>query len=121
MSVKIENTDGYAFFEGKPSKIHKRRRVTVEFILDAVPGAWHQPEDMMNWIATNSYVASVTLEEEEGTEMSEEWDREEYLEYLENAGNGTAIPREYIVWNKAEVFGDAKVYGTPKLGYPWEN
>ncbi len=53
--MRIENLNAYA----TPNrKVHK---LTVEFILDLVPGAWYQPEDLMNWIAQHSYVKAVTL------------------------------------------------------------
>lgn len=56
----VVNTAGYAYFEGKPNS---RRRLTLEvsFILDMVPGAFHNPEDLMKWIAQNPYVDTVTL------------------------------------------------------------
>ena len=45
----------------KPHKGSQRFFVTVEAIIDPTPGAWHQPEDLMHWIATHSYVQKVTL------------------------------------------------------------
>ena len=40
---------------------HKVVRFEVEAVLDMCPGTWHDPEDLMNWIASNSYVRQVTL------------------------------------------------------------
>lgn len=44
--------------------IHPIIKLEVEAILDLVPGAFHQPEDLMRWIATNPYVRSVRLKTE---------------------------------------------------------
>lgn len=64
MSVqKITNTNGYAYFEGKPN-MRKRHRLEVTFITDMVPGAFHEPQDLMAWIAQNPYVDTVKLIEE---------------------------------------------------------
>jgi hypothetical protein len=60
---RVENTEGYAFFEGKPVAHRQTHKLTVEFILDMVPGAFHQPEDLMGWICHNPYVKAVELEE----------------------------------------------------------
>lgn len=57
--MKIVNKDAY-----KPNAYSKIVKLEVEVMLDAVPGAWHEPEDIMNWIASHSYVQSVTLKEE---------------------------------------------------------
>lgn len=45
---------------GKPSP-YKQITLEVTAILDMVPGAWHQPEDLMKWIADHSYVQYVQL------------------------------------------------------------
>jgi hypothetical protein len=45
---------------GKPNA-QQRFTMSVEFITDIVPGAFHQPEDLANWIASNPYVTSVTF------------------------------------------------------------
>ena len=60
----ITNTEGYAYFKGEPN-IQPRQTLTVTFITDYVPGAFHDPKDLMSWIASNSYVDTVTLEPEE--------------------------------------------------------
>jgi hypothetical protein len=67
--MKVVNSKGYAYhgknmgaMEGTPTD-RPRRTVTVTFITDGVPGAFHNPEDMMNWIAQNPYVDTVTMEE----------------------------------------------------------
>lgn len=56
--MKITNTKSYANPE---NTIHPRITLKVEAILDMVPGAFHQPEDLMNWINENPYVMSVEL------------------------------------------------------------
>ena len=43
----------------KPGQINKQIELKVIVMLDAVPGAWHQPEDIMNWVNQHSYVQSV--------------------------------------------------------------
>ena len=52
----VTNDKSYA---SPKDKVHK---LTVEFILDIVPGTFAQPEDLMNWIASNPYVKTVKLE-----------------------------------------------------------
>lgn len=83
--MKIENTKGYAFYGenmgpeyvGKPNG-RRLLSLKVQFILDLVPGAFHQPEDLMKWIASNPYVASVELiQEPEIPEPSEPLTQEE--------------------------------------------
>ena len=63
----VINKEGYAFFNGEPTK-RPRHELKVTFILDMVAGAFHQPEDLMNWIAQNPYVESVALVEKENSE-----------------------------------------------------
>ena len=53
--MRIENPNTYA---APKDEVHK---LTVEFVLDRFSGAWHQPEDLMKWIAQCSYVKAVTL------------------------------------------------------------
>lgn len=55
---KVTNANTYA------SPIHKAGVMKVEFILDMVPGGFHQPEDLANWIAQNPYVVSVSIDTE---------------------------------------------------------
>ena len=50
------NPDAY-----KPMGWQKERTIVVKFITDSVPGAWHDPEDMVKSILLNPYVQSVTL------------------------------------------------------------
>lgn len=38
-----------------------RLKLEVEFVLDPVSGAFHQPEDLINWIMQNQYVTGVTF------------------------------------------------------------
>lgn len=58
--MKIVNEKAY-----KPTIIDRVVTLEVKVMLDAVPGAWHQPEDIMNWIAEHSYVQTVELKQEE--------------------------------------------------------
>ena len=60
--MQVKNTEGYAYFEGKPNA-RKRHTLEVTFITDMFQGAFHNPEDLMNWIAQNPYVDTVTLKE----------------------------------------------------------
>lgn len=60
MTTQIVNTEGYAYFEGKPNT-RPRKTLTVTFITDMVPGGYHQPEDLMRDIARHPYVDTVTL------------------------------------------------------------
>lgn len=50
------NPDAY-----KPMGWQKLHTIEVSFMTDSVPGAWHDPEDMVRSILTNPYVQSVTL------------------------------------------------------------
>ena len=67
----VVNTEGYAYYasnmgpelEGKPNQ-QRRLKLEVTFILDQFAGAYHQPEDLMNFIARNPYVDTVTLVQE---------------------------------------------------------
>jgi len=67
----VTNTTGYAYYgsnmgpelQGKPN-LNPRKTLTVTFITDVVPGAFHHPIDLMKWIATNPYVDTVTLTSE---------------------------------------------------------
>ena len=52
------NFKGYAYFEGKPNQ-QKRHTLIVTFITDIVPGAFHNPQDLIDWIAQNPYVDTV--------------------------------------------------------------
>lgn len=45
----------------KPTTKGQIITLEVKVMLDLVPGAWHEPKDIMNWIATHSYVQSVEL------------------------------------------------------------
>lgn len=58
--MKIINENAY-----KPTAVDKIITLEVKVMLDLVPGAWHKPEDIMNWIAEHSYVQSVELKEDE--------------------------------------------------------
>lgn len=49
---------------GQPNN-QQRHTLEVEFILDMVPGAFHQPEDLINWIMQNPYVTGVTFRNKE--------------------------------------------------------
>ncbi len=52
-----ENKETYAKEHTKTFKME------VEFMLDRVPGAWHTPQDLMEWICQHSYVKQVTFDE----------------------------------------------------------
>jgi hypothetical protein len=54
----ITNQNSYAQSTSRP-----RKTLTVTFITDQVAGAYHDPVDLMKWIAQNPYVATVTYEE----------------------------------------------------------
>lgn len=67
--MQVVNKTGYAYrgknmgkLAGTPT-LDKRKTLSVTFILDQVEGAFHSPEDLMRWIASNPYVDTVTLEE----------------------------------------------------------
>jgi hypothetical protein len=64
MKTIVENTDCYG--RGPNGELHESRELLtlqVSFILDMVPGAWHQPIDLMTHIADHSYVMDVTYGE----------------------------------------------------------
>jgi hypothetical protein len=54
MSKKVINEKAY-----KPNITSKLVELKVVVMLDSLPGAWHEPEDIMNWICQHSYVQSV--------------------------------------------------------------
>lgn len=56
--TKVVNERAY-----KPSSVHKVIELKVRVMLDAVPGAWHEPLDIMEWIAQHNYVQDVELVE----------------------------------------------------------
>jgi hypothetical protein len=55
-AVTLVNNGSY----GHGNTIHYRGTMQVEYILDIVPGAWHQPEDLANWMADHPYITKVT-------------------------------------------------------------
>ena len=67
----VVNTKGYAYYGdnmgvdlvGKPN-CQPRKTLSVTFITDMVPGAFHNPEALMRWIASNPYVDTVFYGEE---------------------------------------------------------
>ena len=70
MAITVKNKLSYGLhkanmgeLEGTPNN-YKRHTMTVEFILDMVPGAFHKPEHLMEWIAQNPYVTTVTYDED---------------------------------------------------------
>ena len=65
MSKKtFENKDGYAYFQGKPSKYGIRKTLTVTVMMDPVPGAMHELDDHIDVLMrSNPYIQSITLEE----------------------------------------------------------
>ena len=56
MEIGTKITDERAY---KSGPIHKQIKLEVIVMLDAVPGAWHEPIDIMRWIASHNYVQSV--------------------------------------------------------------
>lgn len=70
--ITATNKASYGFYSenvgeelaGLPNN-RERHTMEVEFILDQVPGAFHQPEDLINWIMQNPYVTGVTFEPKE--------------------------------------------------------
>jgi hypothetical protein len=59
MTLKVINPNAY-----KPIPILGDSQVfelKVTAIIDAMPGAWHNPQDLMEWIANHSYVQHVEL------------------------------------------------------------
>ena len=63
--MKLDNKDGYAFFMGKPSEMHRRFTCEVTFVTDMFPGAFYDPEDMVrSLVQSNPYIQSVELKEE---------------------------------------------------------
>lgn len=65
----VVNSTGYAYhgsnmdkeLQGTPNH-RERHEMKVTFITDMVYGAWYEPEDLMNWIASHPYVDTVSLE-----------------------------------------------------------
>jgi hypothetical protein len=54
--ITVVNTNSY----GHNNDIHYRGTMQVEYILDLVPGAFHQPEDLVRWMVNHPYITSVT-------------------------------------------------------------
>lgn len=46
----------------KPSPMDKVITIEVKVMLDAVPGAWHQPTDIMQWMCQHNYVQEVKFD-----------------------------------------------------------
>jgi len=59
MKIVRDNEKTYATPQSKTYKME------VEFVLDMVPGAFAQPQDLMEWICQNSYVKQVTFDVEQ--------------------------------------------------------
>jgi hypothetical protein len=55
-SITVENVHSY----GHGNTIHTRGTMQVEYILDIVPGAFHQPEDLADWLTNHPYITKVT-------------------------------------------------------------
>lgn len=79
MAEKYENKEGYAFFNGEPSKMGVRKTLTVTVMLDSVPGAYHQIEDHIKlMMRTNPYVQTIEIVDDAAIasqEDSEDWNR----------------------------------------------
>jgi hypothetical protein len=56
--ITVENTNSYG--HNIDIHLHPSGTMQVEYILDLVPGAWHQPEDLVNWMNDHPYITSVT-------------------------------------------------------------
>jgi hypothetical protein len=61
-AITVVNTESY----GHGNNVHHRGTMQVEYILDIVPGAWHQPEDLVTWLTDHPYITSVTYTGEGG-------------------------------------------------------
>ena len=67
--TKVTNPTSYGIYHenmgpelaGLPNK-QQRYTLEVEFILDMVPGAWHQPEDLVKYLLDHPYITSVTYD-----------------------------------------------------------
>jgi hypothetical protein len=60
--ITVVNTSSY----GHGTTFHHRGTMQVEYILDIVPGAWHQPEDLVRWLTDHPYITKVTYTGEGG-------------------------------------------------------
>jgi hypothetical protein len=54
--ITVVNTSSY----GHGNTIHHRGTMQVEYILDIVPGSFHQPEDLVRWMSNHPYITKVT-------------------------------------------------------------
>lgn len=62
METKFQNKEGYAFFNGEPSKMGVRKTLTVTVMLDPVPGSYHQIEDHIQlMMKTNPYIQTIEI------------------------------------------------------------
>lgn len=52
----VTNVEAYT-----PGPVHKMVEIKITLMLDAVPGAWHQPEDFMRWACQHNYVQKAEL------------------------------------------------------------
>jgi hypothetical protein len=55
-AITVVNTNSY----GHGTTIHQRGTMQVEYILDMVPGVWHQPRDLAGWMTNHPYITKVT-------------------------------------------------------------
>ena len=62
--MTINNVTGYAYNPDLTPNDRTRHTLEVTFITDMVRGAWHDPVDLMKWIASHSYVDTVSLKED---------------------------------------------------------
>ena len=60
--MKVTNEKAYK------SKFAPHVDVSVRLMLDPVPGAWHQPEDFLNWVCQHPYVQEAEVKEEGSVE-----------------------------------------------------
>lgn len=59
LGARIMNPGNY-----EPGLVNRQVELKVGVMLDAVPGAWHSPADIMTWIAKHNYVQFVELVKE---------------------------------------------------------
>lgn len=66
-SILSVNPESYGLYDSNMGELaglpneRTRYKLEVEFILDGVSGAYHQPEDLINDITKHSYVTSVSF------------------------------------------------------------
>ena len=77
-TITVENTKSY----GHNTTIHYRGTMQVEYILDLVPGAFHQPEDLVRWMSNHPYITKVTYTPKAEPKKLAEFDMESNIKSL---------------------------------------